>query len=141
MSLDAARATLFSEFQTGFAAKQPGVPICFENQRFDQPKNTAWVYAAMLPGLSKRMNFGGDRKFRHQGVFNVTCMAPEDSGTKTLTDIAEAVFETLADRIIGVPGGGQIVTFGIQRKTRGLINGVYVINVMVEYRHDEVLGT
>jgi len=134
MSLDQARQAITDAFQTEFATAYPGVPIAFENVRFKQPTNAAWVHFAMIPGDAVRRDISTG-KYRHYGVINVTILVPQDTGTKESTELTDKVFSIVADRQWST-ATGSLKTYGAQRRTRGVINGWYTRNVMLEFRYD-----
>lgn len=134
MSLEQARVAVTDTFQTAFALAYPDVPISFENVRFEQPKNAAWVHFAFVPGDAVRQDVSSG-KYRHFGVINVTVLVPQDSGTKQSTELTDKVFNILADRQWST-ADGSVTTFSAQKRTRGVINGWYARNVLVEFRYD-----
>jgi hypothetical protein len=139
MSFDAVREKIFDTFQSEFSAAQSGVEIAYQNRKFTQPAGLPWVYIAIVPGDSERKEISSSKLFCHYGVINVTVMVPEDSGTKKLTEMADATFTILADRNWALPGGARVTTYGIKTVDRGVVNGLYARNVMVEFRHEAQL--
>lgn len=135
MSLEQARAAVAATFQSEFGAAYPTVPISFENVRFEQPVNKPWVYFSFILGDAVRQELSDAKRYRHLGVVNVTVMVPTDTGTKLSTEIVDKVFNILADRQWNT-ADGALTTYGAQKRTRGVINGWYTRNVMLEYRYD-----
>lgn len=136
MSFDAVRAAFFDTLKNELAGKIPGVLIHFENQKFDQPEGP-WVSVSLVLGDSKRAEIASSRLFHHHGGVVVNCMVPQDTGTKRLHDITQAVFEVLADRNWSLPGeAGRLTTYCCKRRNRGLINGFQTYNIQTEFRHD-----
>lgn len=137
-NLDKPRELVFDVFKTEFAGKQPGVPVQYENQKFSQPRDRAWVAISIVPGMSWRNEISSRKGYYHYGVVNVTVLVPEDKGTKQMHDIAQSVFDILCDRDFPYPEG-TVTTYGLERRTRGLINGFYVMNVLADYRQSDQL--
>lgn len=135
MSIESARAAVSATFQTEFATAYPAVDIAWENVRFTQPENEPWIYFAFLMGDSVRQEIGSTKNYRHFGVINVTILVPQDAGTKLSTQLVDKVFNILADREWST-AEGALTTYGAQKRTRGVVNGWYTRNVMVEYRYD-----
>lgn len=139
MSFDAVRAAAFDTINAELAPLVPGVPIHFENQKFNQP-NGPWIYVAAIPGDSFRSEISSARRYRHFGVINVKVMVPQDAGTKKLNEVTQAAFTVLADRNWNLVGGGRMTTSCCKRRNQGLLNGFLTYNLQVEYRHDERMG-
>lgn len=136
---DDVREKVYQIFASEFAAEHPTVLQRFENQKFEQPNNVPWIYVSVLPGDSIRADIGTNQKnFYHYGAIQVQLMVPESTGTKQLHEMAWTAFRVLADRDWPLPEG-KMTTYNCQRRTRGIIGGAYVMNVITEYRHDEAL--
>lgn len=139
MSTDAIRAVLEGEMQTRYPALQPAVPVKFINTRFTTP-TVPWVHVAVCPNLDKQANIGAaQQNYDSWGVVNVTCLVPEHSGTGNARQLADSVVSVLGGRTIAIPGGGQIVTYGVSYRDRGVVNGWFTVNVIVSYRARTVL--
>jgi hypothetical protein len=138
MSFDSVREAVFATFQDEMAVAQPGVAICYENQKFDQPSGP-WFYVAIVPGDSRRAEISSSRAFFHYGIVNVQIMVPQDTGTKRLNELTQAAFNILADRNWALTGGGSLTTYCCKKRNRGLQNGFLTYNLQAEFRHDERL--
>lgn len=118
-----------------FTALEPTVPIAFLNDKFEQPTNRSpWIQVAVVGGPGGRVQLGSPYPRWQWGVLNVTCMVPEGTGTKRVREIADAVVRVMADRQRTLAGVGSVTTYGIEQKDRGVINGWYVVNVMMDWR-------
>lgn len=135
MSLESARSAVSTTFQSEFGAAYPTTPISWENVRFTQPENKAWVHFAFVMGDSVRQEAGNTKNYRHFGVINVTILVPQDTGTKLSTEMVDKVFNILADRDWST-AEGALTTYGAQKISRGNVNGWYTRNVLLEYRYD-----
>jgi hypothetical protein len=133
MDHDAIRAVIEAEIKLKFATAQPGVPMRFANTKFDNPQGP-WIYIAVIPNLDKRANIGGFAEFAAMGVVNVACMVLEGTGEGPVGRIADDVAMILADRQLPVPPIGHVTCCNIQRRTRGVVNGFYTVNILCEYR-------
>lgn len=139
MNTDGVREQIETTFKSEFGTAHPTVPVQYENVRFKQPNGKAWVDIRIIPNVFKRMNVGPRKAYRGYGVINVTCLVPEEGGSKELNDIADTVFDILADREWNV-AGDRLTTYGAEMRTRGLVNGFYAKNVMVEFHFDSEVG-
>lgn len=129
---DIIREILETEIQTKFPARQPGVPMAFANTRYTTP-TTPWIYVTVIPNVDKRANLNS-LEFEALGIVNVTCMVPENSGTKQVRQMAGAIKTIMLDRQIAIPAGGHITVYGSSARERGVINGWYTVNVILSYR-------
>lgn len=132
--MDSIREVISTTFSEEFPVRQPGVPFFFENTRYEQPRGSPWVHVAIVDNKSIRQNIGNPRQFRQMGIVNVSCMVPENTGTKRAREIVHSVFEILVDREWSLSPSGSLVTYGAERRTRGNINGWFTTNVMMEWR-------
>lgn len=130
---DAIRELLETKLQSEFPALQPSVPVHFLNTKFATPI-TPWIHVAVIPNLTKRANIGAQREFTSLGIVNVTCMVPENDGTKNVREIADSVMQVMIDRQIAIPGGGHVTTYEVQYRDRGLVSNWYTVNVIICYR-------
>jgi hypothetical protein len=133
MSTEAIREEVFSTFINEFAPLYPEVSLEFQRTKSNPPRDQPRVYLAIIPGDTYRAEVGGNLKFA-LGVINVTCMVPENSGSKLLNNIADKVRDILIDRKWDVGGNSSLSTYGISRRDRGMINGYETVNIMCEYR-------
>jgi hypothetical protein len=123
-------------FWTEFAAAQPAVEMYAENQRRDNNSNETWVQFGFIPGQLRRADIGSGKNFRQSGVINVQIMIPESAGTRTGLQIADSVTKILTDRVIALGGGGQVVLYGVDVASRGVVNGWLSYSVKAMFRAD-----
>lgn len=141
MSFDAVRQQIQDTLQSELSMSAPGVPVYFENTKFQQPGEGTvargpWIFCAIAPNVSQRADLS-QRLFFHMGVINVSVMVPQDTGTKVLFELSEKVFVILADRNWSLPGSeDRLTTYGTVQKNRGLMNGHYTFSVIAQYRHE-----
>lgn len=135
------RATVAAYLQSKMGTLHPTVPVYFENQKFTQPVNTPWCFVSIIENETCRANIGADRQFKSLGVVSVSCMIQEDGKTKTLREITDTITALLADKRLTVAGSGGITFYGVQKRSRGVVNGWYTINVVGEFRHWHTLPT
>lgn len=135
MNFDGVREAIETTFKTEFGTSHPTVPVQYENVRFRQPTGGPWVDIRIIEGDYVRQNLGSSQKYRGFGVINVTCLVPEETGTVLINAITDRVFNILADRQWNV-AGDSLNTYGAEKRTRGVVNGFYAKNVMVEFRFD-----
>lgn len=136
MNFDEIRKALMNAFKSQFEAANPTVPIKYENQKFEQPTGSEWVYATVIQGEGHRMEVSSSSVFRFEGVVNIALMAPEETGTKVLNDMAEDVFDIFADKQFSFTDG-TITTHRVEVLTRGTVEGWYIMNVMADFRADQ----
>lgn len=130
---DKLRETIETLIQAEFGAAMPTVAMVFENTRREHPKEAPWIYTTIVEGKSRRVNIGAARQFGGHGVVNVQIMVPENTGTKTLRRIGDAVFNILADRQLSMPGIGSITLCDVEKRGRPPVNGWLPMNVMATY--------
>lgn len=135
MNFDGVREAIETTFKTEFGTSHPTVPVQYENVRFRQPTGGPWVDIRIIEGDYVRQNLGSSQKYRGFGVINVTCLVPEETGSVVLNGITDKVFNILADRQWNV-AGDSLNTYGGEKRTRGVVNGFYAKNVLVEFRFD-----
>lgn len=132
-NLDKPREVFTGLMKTSFHSKQPAVPVKYPNQKFTEPRDRPWVAIAVVPGLTDRAEISSSGLTYNYGICNITVLLPEDSGTKAGNEITQALWDIFGDKQFGFPEG-QISTFGMDQRQRGVINGFHVTNVMFEYR-------
>lgn len=137
MSLDFPREMLASEFNTKFATAYPSVPILWENQRSPPQVNVASVMVEVVPGVSRRIDVSRS-VYEESGTINVAVLVPVDTGTKELNAMASIVRSILLDREWSTTGG-KLVTYGMERRRRGAVNGTYGHLILVDYKFTEAV--
>jgi hypothetical protein len=133
---DAVREKVNALVRTAVMAAHPTVVMAFENLSFRPDPTKPAVHVAYQPGRSQRKDIGSRRTFRHMGVVIVTVMVAENSGTKTLKEIAATVFYALADKNFALGADGYLSLKYAENRNRGLVNGWYAYSVQVEYHQD-----
>lgn len=134
---DAVRAKVHSVLEQAYATQFPGTLVVTENHKFTRTPTQPWVYISRQPGVSKRMNIGTRKRFyRHMGIIVINVMIPIDTGTKSLSDLAECAFVAIADRNFNLGVNGYLKLCDAQQKNRGTVNGFMTWNIQVEYHHD-----
>lgn len=129
------RAVISAHIISKLGTAYPTMKVYFENQKFTQPQNTPWCFVNIIENETCRVNIGSPRQFKSLGVVTVSCMAPEDSNTKTLREITDRLTAALADVQLDVPGSGSLTFYGVQKRSRGVVNGWFTIMVICEFRH------
>lgn len=118
----------------------PTTPLDFDNQKFEQPKDTPFMSAFFRYINSKRASIGTTQRFsRHKGFFIVNVYVPEDTGTKVLWTNADAVIDTFNS--LNFPlADGSAVTIGEPYATGepDRVDGFHYIPVMVPFHIDAV---
>jgi hypothetical protein len=135
MDFAALHKTMFDTFRHEFGARQPGVPVGYENQPFDQPKNAPWAYITLVPGEVGRKEVSSAQVMRICGVVNVQLMVPQDTGTRKLHEMAAAVVKIYGDRDFPL-ADGKVTTRNVEIRNRGLMHGFYTFSVQAEFKYD-----
>lgn len=135
MDTENIRAAIIGYFQPAFLAEHPTVKLVYDNNPTAQPVRQPWVYVSVFDNETGRANIGSDRQFKTCGAITCQVMVPENTGTKTLKEIADTVATLLIDRRISVPGQGSLTTYGVRRRDRGIVNGWKSYSIQCEYRH------
>jgi len=128
--------TLRQLFASSFAAAQPTVGVYYENQPRDNNDREHWIQFNIMMGELRRADIGSNKNFRQMGAVVVQVMAPENTGTRTSKGIADSVVAVLTDQTLSIPGGGQVVLYGVNVSNRGVINGWHSYAVQCEFRAD-----
>lgn len=122
------------------------VAIGFENDKLDAPDNKEYIRAYFKSITSGRAAIGTTKGFeRHKGFFLVDCYVPEDTGTKILLNMTDAVTRAFAATHFKLPGGGY-VTVDVPKlmdSNNNKVDGSYYKSVMIMYIMDSppsVLG-
>lgn len=135
MSLENFRSSVTQGFITRFSPKQPDVYLTFENIKMDLPSGP-WVHFEIIPNFRQRISLGNSPAYRYYGILNIMCAVKEDTGTKTVLEIADTVNECVSDQSYPVQGGTYARFFNTEYRHRGVINGYHTINLQIEYKHD-----
>lgn len=130
---------LLSFFPTIFGA---AVPIGFENQKFEQPKNAPFLLGFFRYNPSRRASIGTVTRFnRHNGVFVVECSVPEKTGTATVWKMAGAVADIFDSKNFQLADGSDVTTKTPSVYPSGRSqDGFYLISVIVPFQIDSVGG-
>lgn len=129
------RAYLTQHIKQKTATNIPAVPVYFQGQKFAQPVALPWVYVTIADNDTCKAALGDNGKYRTLGAVQIQCMAPEETGTKSLRDVVDVITRILADQHVLVPGSGSITLYGVHKVNRGIINGWLTINVVCEFRY------
>lgn len=132
MSSEAARSAILQLFQSAFAAKEPAVPVFYENLEFEQPKTLPWVYVTIVDNDMKRANIGNSLQVKMYGVVNCQVSVPNGYGTKRLREIADSIGEILFDRQIAIAGGSLTFT-NVTKQLPRQIASWYSVSVQCEF--------
>lgn len=137
MSLEILREGVTRNFQTKFASLHSTATVTFENTKSVQPSGP-WVHFTLIPNMRFRTQLGTNPVYRNLGVVNIMCAVPEDTGTKELNILTDAVNSAITDQIYPLSGGASVNFYGTEYRYRSILNGYYVTNLQMEYKYDEV---
>lgn len=132
MSFAAERAAIESRL----AANWTTTSIKFENTRFEQPRETAWIACYILNGDGNQISLGDNPLHRYAGVIMVQIFVPESSGTQTARGYADTIAAIYRRQQISNGSSGTItcrtpsISQGIPK------DGWYQINVMCPFQRD-----
>lgn len=137
---DDLRKALNDSLLTQFAAAYgSALQIGLENQKFVVPQNTPHMRAWFHHIKSKRASIGTTARFnRHHGFFIVNCYVPEDSGTKNMWQMADAVVSIFEDQHFTLADQSYVTTFTPQVVGETHMDGFYFVSVMIPYWTDAV---
>lgn len=139
MSSENIDATLKGLFNTEFPQKISGVLFFFENLPKKQP-SVPYVVVSVTDLHTCRENIGNVKQFEKVGVVNISIHVPEDTGTKKLKQIVDAIEKVLIDRQIAIPGGGQITLYDSETRNRGSLSGFYNATIATSYRANVIIS-
>lgn len=89
------RTLIESQFKTYWDANGGGVPVEWDNVRFNQPANGTWVRLQLLPGAGFQASIGTRRLEKQPGVAVVAVFTPKDGGTKASYDLCDLAGKAL----------------------------------------------
>lgn len=130
---DKLRESIETLIQDEFGTAMPSVEMVFENTRRDHPKQAPWIYVTIVEGKVFRANIGNASQFVACGVVNVQVMVPENTGTKTLRQIGDVVFNILADRQVALADLGSITFSEVDKRSRQPVNGWLPMSIQTTY--------
>jgi len=94
-SIDEAREIIYERFRTQWGSR---TIFTFENERFNEPENEAWVRVSVRNAQLPKKTLGGKghRRFRRYGTINIQIFIPSGSGmadSGVLSQAALDIFE------------------------------------------------
>jgi len=137
MTIENFRQSATFKFASDWGVAYPTIPVAYANRRFDQPTDGPWVNFMIVNGERFRSNIGLTKCFRSQGVLNIACMVPEESGSKLVGEMCDEVLNIFQDITMPVAGGGSASFYNAEIRTRGVLSGYYTMNVQLEFNYDE----
>lgn len=126
-------------FTSGWVTAYPSYPIAYEDQKFDQPKQTPWVAFGIQLLPRQRMNIGSKRFIRAHGMVAVEFYVPEDSGSKTLFEMMDKALDILESGSFTVDASRTITTLAGTPVNLGKENAFYAGVVTVPMYLDEAI--
>jgi len=86
---------LFEASVTGWAARNPTVPLQYTGDSFDPPDKGSWVKLTIIGGLATQVEFGIQRRFRRGGIIRVQFYLVAGDGSGLAFDFGDSVKEIL----------------------------------------------
>lgn len=116
--------------------------VKYQNVPFDQPKNTAWVSFAILPGQGEQKDLADAPLYRYAGVIQVDIFVPVRVGTESLRDLADEVAELFRNQQIESGNSGVITCRlpGLQMVGVESQHGFYRGILTIPYQRDVVFS-
>ena len=140
MDLDRVRIAAFNRIKSAIQADLPAVPVYSENTKFTQPRDTPWVLFTFIPNISYKRELGG-RSLIQEGVINCYVNVPGESGQKTSNQIIQLIIDACTDVKLALAPSGYLTLCHNTVRQRGLVNGWFVRNVLVEYKYQDERNT
>jgi hypothetical protein len=140
MDIDRVRIAAFERIKTAVQDAVPGTPVYSENTKYQQPRDTPWVLFTFIPNISYKREMGG-RSLMHMGVINCYVQVPGESGQKTSNAIIQAIIDSCTDVKLALAPSGYLTLCHNTVRQRGLVNGWFVRNVLVEYKYQDERNT
>lgn len=141
MSMEAARSTMSDAFTTAWAAQYPSVPASYENRKFAQPQQEPWIDFNLVQVTRQRKNLGTTKRFvRTTAMVVLEIYVPEDSGTKSLYEMADYIGTALEDQNYAITGSQNITALTSTQRHDGKMDGFYRQTVMIPFWFDEAIA-
>lgn len=140
MSTESFREVVSGHFASQWVSQYPLVPISFENVKFAQPTDTAWVNFIIVPGDRFATAIGQNAGRRQMGVLNIAVMVPQDTGSKASNEMVDHIVSIFEDLKLTVTAFGRANFFNTEVRKRGNISGYYTQNVQIEFQYDQEKG-
>lgn len=140
MTMPRIRQLLETRLNTWAAARNPALPIAWQNKTFDPPSSGSYLRAFILPAPTDSDDLKGDHR-KYTGVFQVSVVAPRDTGPGAAESIAEeiaALFPMSQTLTIASPAFSLQMTSPMQI-ARGIDDAdKHVVPVSAQYRADDI---
>lgn len=140
MTMPRIRQLLETRLNTWAAARNPALPIAWQNKSFTPPSSGSYLRAFILPAPTESHDLKGDHR-KYSGVFQVSVVAPRDTGPGAAEAIAEeiaALFPMSLRMAIASPAFDLILASPMQI-ARGIDEpDRYVVPVSAQYRADDI---
>ena len=134
MSFESIRRTIQERMNSDFPARHPTVSHFWDNQPFTQPQGTPWVFCCIHDNYMCAAELSGSST-KTMGVLEFEIRIPEDTGTNTARQIADALCAIFFDRSMSMVGqNGSVSVGGAQVKMKGVVHGWHVTQVIFDYR-------
>jgi hypothetical protein len=140
MDLDRVRIAAFDRIKTRVVADHPTVPVYSENSKYAQPRDTPWVLFTFIPNVSYKRELGG-RSLLNMGVINCYVQVPGESGQKKSNEIIQSIIDVTTDVKLALAPSGYLTLCYSTTRQRGLVNGWFVRNVLIEYKYQDERNT
>jgi hypothetical protein len=137
MSFADERRAIEQRFEDNFTALAAS-RIKYENQRFTQPTEGAWVALTILTGDGIQASINTSPLNRYPGVIQIDIRVPEDTGTATARTHADTIEAIFRNQQFSAAASGIIKTRTPSITTRGVIDGWYTLTVSVPYIRDKI---
>jgi len=129
-SINSERALLEKHFLDGWAST---TPVQFENVKFEEPKNRAWVRLTIVNGAGFPLSINVGMSERHNGVVIAQIFTPKDQGTAEAKVLADKVSDIFRTKRISYGDSGILQTFVPSPMNVGTREGWYQINVRTPF--------
>jgi hypothetical protein len=127
-------AELFANFPTEFGAALP--PVQVENIKFDRV-DVDYLSIYLIVNSTKRASIGTGKKFiRNAGFLCIEVQVVEDSGTRNMWRMSDAVARSLQESQWTLDDGSVVTTYTAKPIGNTSQDGRYFVTVMIPFQLD-----
>lgn len=141
MSIEAARAHFSAAVTSAWNAQYPAIPISYENRKFAQSPQTAWMDFNIVTVDRSRKNVGVTRFVRTEGLVVLEIYVPEDTGSKTLYEMADFIGQAMEEKNYPLGESRNATTMTSKSRHDGMMNGFYRQTVLIPFHFDEAFAS
>lgn len=130
MSYETERVDITSYLETNWTTTS----IKFPNQRFEQPNDEIWMKINIVNGEGTQQSFGTVQDHEFVGLITLTLYAPLYSGTKTINEYIDTLFDLFVSKTIG-----SVFTYTPSKEVIGENGNWYQVALTIPFTRDKLV--